>query len=289
MHRYLRAVGLKSLDSKRKVREFLQKVIDNPDTVRISQDGPDGNLAVLTKKLSKWSGITVCGEYNENQEFRIDSYYPYVTSDLMSTYTSCTVMRQTDADSYYGMCEDYRLGVSLIFFLVNFMSLHDARGNRRRISDVCISGLSDEGKILLPVRKTEGEKDEAKLASVKRGHMIEEARGGNAEAMETLTIEEMNLYNMVNRRIAREDLYSVVDSFFMPNGLECYQYALMGDITEMETWKNEETGEEGYYLMVETNDMPVLISIQKDDLLGEPAEGRRFKGNVWIQGTANYV
>lgn len=289
MHRYLRSVGLKSLDSKRKVREFLKQVIKNPDTVRIMQDGPEGNFTVLTKQLTERSGIILCGEYEDQEEFRMDSYFPYVVSDELSVYTTCTLSKQAGSDSYCGMCEDFRLGVSLIFFLNNFMYMNDAKGKRRRISDVNLSGLSDEGKIILSVKKTEGEINQAKTASAKRGRMIEEARNGNAEAMETLTLEEMTLYQTINRRIAKEDLYSVIDSYFMPNGMECDQYAVMGDIMTVESWKNRFTGEEGYYLMIDCNDMPILVSIQKEDLLGEPAEGRRFKGNVWIQGTAEFL
>ena len=123
MHRYLRAVGLKSLDSKKKVRNFLDRIIENPDTTHIVQDGPESNIAVLTKQITDRAGIAVCGEFEDRDMFRMDSYFPYVTSEEMSTYVTCSVGKMAGSDGYSGMCEDYRLGVSLIFFLVNFCSM----------------------------------------------------------------------------------------------------------------------------------------------------------------------
>lgn len=289
MHRYLRSVGLKSLDSKRKVREYLDQVIADPDTVRIIQDGQNGNLAVLKKQLSNRTGIAICGEYEDIQNFRMDSYFPYVIGNRVSTEAPCIVNRQADSDMYEGLCEDYRLGVSIIFFLTNSTELKDARGERRTIQSVSFSGLSDGGKILLPVRKSEKEREGERVTWAERGQMIEAAKNGNTEAMEMLTVDEVTLYHQVSSRIMKEDLYSVIDTFFMPSGLECDQYDLMGEIIQVEEWSNGVTGEAGYLLTLDCNEMPLLISIQRDDLLGEPAVGRRFKGSVWLQGTASFV
>ena len=52
---------------------------------------------------------------------------------------------------------------------------------------------------------------------------------------------------------------------------------------------NEElTKEEIYRLRVECNDMVFTVAINKADLLGEPAPGRRFKGQIWMQGIADF-
>lgn len=285
MHKYLKSIGLKSLDSKRKVREFLRQIIKNPDTTNIVWNRKE-NTAVLTKKLTDKAGIAICGEYEDQQEFRMDSYFPYVISDEISAYTRCTFSRKSNSDDYFGFCDDYRLEVALIFFLTNSISLFDEDGEQRMIDHINLSALAEEGKIILPVRKTQMEINAAQFASVSRGNTIAWASRGNTEAIEKLALEDMSLYNAVSRRITKEDLYSVIDSYFMPTGVECDQYSVMGDITEVESWTNEKTGEEGYYLMIDCNEMPILVSIHKDDLLGEPAEGRRFKGKVWMQGTA---
>ena len=35
------------------------------------------------------------------------------------------------------------------------------------------------------------------------------------------------------------------------------------------------------------NDVPLDVCINEKDLLGEPEVGRRFKGQIWLQGTMN--
>ena len=44
-------------------------------------------------------------------------------------------------------------------------------------------------------------------------------------------MEDMDTYSMISRRIVREDIFTIVDSYFMPYGMECDQYNVMGEIT----------------------------------------------------------
>ena len=48
------------------------------------------------------------------------------------------------------------------------------------------------------------------------------------------------------------------------------------------------TKEDVYLLQVECNDLNLLVCINSKDLLGEPAVGRRFKGQIWMQGSLNF-
>ena len=105
------------------------------------------------------------------------------------------------------------------------------------------------------------------------------------QAMEMLSLQEMSLFSRVNARLQKEDLYSVIESFFMPSGMETDQYALMGEITACTPWENRMTGAKGWFLEVTAADIPVRVSIAADDLMGDPQPGRRFKGNIWLQGT----
>jgi hypothetical protein len=38
-------------------------------------------------------------------------------------------------------------------------------------------------------------------------------------------------------------------------------------------------------MKIECNDIFFDVCINEKDLMGQPAIGRRFKGNVWMQGT----
>ena len=52
--------------------------------------------------------------------------------------------------------------------------------------------------------------------------------------------------------------------------------------------QNSLTKEWIYVLTLESHDLVFEVCINKDDLLGEPAVGRRFKGVVWMQGEVIY-
>ena len=108
--------------------------------------------------------------------------------------------------------------------------------------------------------------------------------GADEEAMETLTVEDMDTYSMISERIATEDVFTIVDSYFMPNGNECDQYSLMGEILEVESVKNSLTGEDVFLMSLDCNDVVFEICINHQDLLGEPEIGRRFKGIIQLQG-----
>lgn len=74
----------------------------------------------------------------------------------------------------------------------------------------------------------------------------------------------------------------------MPCGIECDQYSVIGEITGIELSANRITKEEVYDLTLDCNDMIFHVVINRQDLLGEPKVGRRFKGQVWMQGTVQF-
>ena len=64
--------------------------------------------------------------------------------------------------------------------------------------------------------------------------MLQAARDGDEDAIENLTLEDMDTYTMISKRIENEDILSIVMSHFMPCGVECDQYNVMGDILNVE-------------------------------------------------------
>lgn len=70
----------------------------------------------------------------------------------------------------------------------------------------------------------------------------------------------------------------------MPVGIETDHYAVIGNITAYRETTNTFTNESVYLLDIECNDLLFTIAINKKDLFGEPAPGRRFKGDIWLQG-----
>ena len=148
-----------------------------------------------------------------------------------------------------------------------------------------MTALSIGGMILLPIRKKQ-EKD--KEAEESRRRRIAAAKRGDEQAMESLTLEDIDTYTEISHRIIHEDEFSIVDSTFMPCGVECDQYSVMGEILELSEVRNTYTDEKVYQMTLECNNMVFRMAINEADLLGEPAVGRRFKGQVWLQGRVQF-
>ena len=112
-----------------------------------------------------------------------------------------------------------------------------------------------------------------------------QARDGDEDAIESLTLEDMDTYAIISRRIVNEDVLSIVKSTFMPYGIESDQYSILGEIIDYTKVINSYTNEMMYELKLLCNDLKFDVCINEQDLLGEPEIGRRFKGNVWMQGS----
>ena len=154
---------------------------------------------------------------------------------------------------------------------------------------VYLSGLSISGKVILPLMKTEEDVRRKQDERVKRDRMIAAAREGDQDAIESLTLEDIDTYALISRRAKQEDVLTIVESYFMPYGIACDQYSVMGDILSVELVQNTLTEESIYILSLECNDLILDICINKNDLYGEPLPGRRFRGSVWIQGTVDFM
>ena len=106
--------------------------------------------------------------------------------------------------------------------------------------------------------------------------------------MESLTLEDIDTYTNISRKILKQDVFTLVATYFMPYGVECDQYSVLGEITDMKLVTNGLTGEKVHILTLCCNDLNLKVAINSIDLLGEPAVGRRFKGSVWLQGQVNF-
>lgn len=291
MHNYLKAVGFSKITKRNEINEIIWDVIKNYDEKIAVENHPDGVFVEYSKNYGCDCGITVCGQYDEDNRFHVEYYFPYFRGTGITTQENVSIERHADKESFAGACDDLRIGITLIFYLQNAAEymLEQYKGSMSLGNQpLTLSGLAAEGKILLPVLKDkEAVKVERELTK-NRNHLIAAARNGDEEAMESLTMDDMDTYSMISQRITTEDIFTIVDSYFMPYGIECDQYNILGEILNLVTFKNILTGEELYQLTVESNDMQFDICINKADLLGEPKVGRRFKGAIWLQGQLHF-
>lgn len=289
MHSFLRSVGFSQITKNTELYPFLQMTIDAPD-MRNSYEKPDGELFVeLKKEFGYRTGLAVCGSYIEDT-FQVEYYYPYFRGSYESTQEEIEIERHADKNSYAAICDDMRMGITLIYYLQNISEFFK-HTNGQMVSKTgtsVLSALSTEGKIILPIEQYDESRKKHIRRLQKRSNLISAAKDGDEEAIENLTVEDMDMYSMLSRRVTTEDLLTIVESSIMPYGVESDQYAVIGEILDMSHSKNMVTGENMVIMTVNSKDIIYDICINEKDLLGEPQIGRRFKGKVWMQGIMKF-
>ena len=287
MHSFLRAIGFSKMKTKKDLDVILNQVMDRYDE-KVLAEAESGQLfAQISKNYGCDMGISVCGEYDENDKFQMEYYFPYFKGTGITTQEKMIVDRHAGTESYAGACDDIRIGVTIIFYLQNGGEYKQQIGRGYEMSEmqpVTLTGLAKEGKILLPVQKDKEQVRIEKEATRTRNQLMMDARSGDEEAIENLTMEDIDTYTMISKRIQTEDVFSIVDSYFMPYGIECDQYNVMGEIMDCSSFRNTYTGEEVFQMTLSCNDMQFDVCINAKDMLGEPGIGRRFKGIIWLQG-----
>jgi len=291
LHQYLRAIGFSNIKSREQLQKVLEKVVaEASDKVFIESDR-NSVLVEYSKDFADFIGITVRGEFDIDNKFSYEFYYPYCKGIHISTEEEVSIERHAEKETFAGVCDDIKVGVSLIFYLQNVLFYLKEKTKEKftkQGTSVMLSGLSLKGNIMFPINKNEKEKQKIQKAAMTRKQLIAAAMQGDEEAIESLTLEDIDTYTTISRKILKEDVFTLVDSYFMPYGVECDQYSILGEIEDVSLKKNSLTEEEIYFITINCNELLFDICINKQDLLGEPMIGRRFKGIVWMQGKVNF-
>ena len=291
MHRYMRAIGFSKLKNRKELQDLITDIIVNADERSYTSKDDDIIIAEFCKDFAENIGIAVCGEFDSEDKFSFDYYYPYLRGTEISSEEDVSVERHAGTESYAGICDDIKVGVSLIFYLQNMIPYVKAHNSKKLPvigTTVTLSALSLQGKIMMPIIKNEKDKKKIKKASSNRNSLIAAARKGDEEAIENLTLEDMDTYTVISKKIQKEDVFTLVDTYFMPYGVECDHYSILGEILDCNKVTNKMTSEEIYQMTISCNDLIFNICINEKDLYGEPLAGRRFKGSIWMQGYINF-
>lgn len=291
MHQYLKAIGFGNLQSKKELRELLKEVEKNFTHQTIVSYSEDADFCELQKEYGQGMGITVCGELDNEEHFDADYYFPYFEGSGVTTCAEVMVEKRIEREQYVGICEDSKVGISLIFHLQNgidYMKECQLELVSHSGISVTFSGLALSGKILFPVKKSEKQVRRELEDSQNRKNLLSAARNGDQGAIETLTLDDIDIYSKVSRRLMNEDILSIVDTYFMPYGVECDLYSIMGEILAIRERENVLTKEKVYQMKLNVNELQFDICVPKDKVLGEPEIGRRFKGTIWLQGYINF-
>lgn len=302
MHKYLRAIGFSSIKNRKEYENLIRLCVqdatnreyttkNNPLSGNNSYNEDESMIAVFYREFTKGIGLAVCGEYDEENHFSYDYCFPYLRGNEITSYEDITVERHSEKESYAGICDEVKVGVTLIFYLQNMIPYIKAKNTGTlpmKGTSLVLSGLSCQGSIMMPLKKDKKDIIKTQKASVSRNDRIRAARMGDEEAIESLTLEDMDMYTSISKKIHQNDIYTIVDTYFMPYGVECDLYSILGEIQEIEEVHNCITDEIIVKMSILCNELLFNICINKNDLYGEPQIGRRFKGVIWLQGYINF-
>ena len=283
MHKFLRAIGFSDI-TKKDLDILIEEIKERPELMKVTTDSEGNEFGEFSREFAPNMGIIVRGSYLEDDSFEVEYYTPYFLGSQVTTQEPIDIEKHSEKESYAGVCDDPRIGVTLIFYLQNVADYLSER--KAHSSDVnggaLLAGLSVDGKILLPEVKKAVKAGRPNQKD--RSQLISEARDGDEDAIESLTLEDMDTYSMLSKRVMNEDILTIVSSCFMPYGIESDQYSVLAEIVDLLEIENSLTSDIIYCMKLKCNDMVFDVCINKKDLMGEPEIGRRFKGNIWMQG-----
>lgn len=300
LHTYLSAVGYEILTRQSEIAAVIEGFVD--DAVRENRIETDDNnplpegffeaqvrQRLLCDTLGNDVGaVVIRGLYNpEKNIFDIQFYYPEIRGKSYdSVTTDVELERERDRDAYLVHCNSIGSELEPIFFLSNSFEFVKENGRIENLKNcsVVFGGLAVEGKIILPINKTDEQISKQHNYFSKRIGLVEETKCGNEEAASRLAMMDYDAIADICRRVQNTDLYSVVDSSFVPSGMECDTYKVVGNILYCELLTNPVTGGQVYYMDLECNNEHISIAINAANLQGIPMEGFRFVGRVWLQG-----
>ena len=293
LHRFLRSVGFSALTSTGEVQELVKDVILNADSRNYTTDRENNDVILVefSRNFAENMGIAVCGELDDRDRFIYYYFYPYLKGTGISSMEDISIEKHAATESYAGVCDDVKVGVTMIFYLqymISYIKYRNREALPVRGTSLTLSALADQGSIMMPISKSEKQKKKVRRSAITRNQLIEAARRGDEDAIESLTLEDMDTYTAISRKIQKEDVFSLVDTYFMPYGVECDQYSIPGEIQECRRVTNSMTGEHVWLMTLECNELNFDVCINEKDLFGEPMAGRRFKGVIWLQGAVNY-
>ncbi len=287
MHSFLKSVGFSKLSTAKQEKLLIDSILEKPQKKKMITNPADSETmyAELSNEYAPGVGVRIVGQIDEYEQFRLEFYYPYYRGRFKSAEQDCYIGRKLDNVSYSGICEDERISVSLIFHVID--TIDCIKNDEPNINDkkrkIYFSGLASEGVVLLPTIYTEEAREENNSYS-KRAKTIAEAKEGSTEALEKLALDDIDTFTGIGSRLKDEDVLSIVETSFIPFGMETELYKVLGIIESVDTVINPVLGEKLYILKLLCNDVIFDICINSINLSGEPLPGRRFRGILWLQG-----
>ena len=285
MHKYLRAVGFSNIESRSQLEEIYKETLSSPNRKVASTLNETSTLVQFDRDFGAGIGVSLVGEMDRDGSLSIEHYFPYIRPKYYTNVDAIDIEEHSYNKSYVGTVGD--MFIAIMFHVQNITECDRLlKYHNRNLTTVMLSGLSTDGTIILPIEKDAYPDEQREALQKKKKILMEHAKKGNVDAINTITEMDIEIYNQTITRIEdnSEDVLSVIDSTFLPIGIEADSYRVIGYILEVKKLFNTFTNEQLYDMTIESLGYKLNICINAEDLVGEPLPGRRFRGDIWLQG-----
>ena len=199
MHKYLKAIGYGNISTRKKLNTFLKEMEEHYSSHELISVETESDFCMNTRKSaeqeSEWRSAEI---WIWRKNFFRQYYYPYFIGSGISSYADISVEKRMDREAYVGICEDVKVGISLFFHLQNvleYMKENQLSGGSMKFGSVTLSGLCNSGTVLFPVLKTKELEKRSREESRNRMMLLSAARNGDQTAMESLTLDDIDIYS----------------------------------------------------------------------------------------------
>lgn len=294
MHSYIRAIGFSKLKNKSEQNKLITAALNDATDRREIEIGSETRLIQINRTFGGGIGLSIIGEYDKEGYFNIDHSFPYCIGLKKISQTDIQIEHHPDKEAYSAISDDYNLGITLIYRVQNIIDYVKSTWINefyKTPKKVKFGALSIEGRILYGVQldSLRFPYDKQPISSKERKKLLTKAKNGDLDALESLTLDDMDTYSLITKRIKEEDLLTVVETYFMPYGIDNEHYSILGIIQKVNKIVNEFSDEIVYNLSILCNDIELNVAINSYDLQGEPKVGRRFKGIIWLQAQVQFL
>ena len=106
---------------KKDIEKLLDLLERQPSMTKCVQVDEDSNVCEMRTEVAPGLGISIVGELNDDGDFEREFYFPYLESNIVGSTEECSVQRHTEKETYSGMVDENKVGITLIFYIQNFL------------------------------------------------------------------------------------------------------------------------------------------------------------------------
>lgn len=232
-------------------RRILEKAVNKSIADYMNnQDKQPSRIVEIEIECHEHFGVMIHGECIDEEDFYVDYIIPFVRSKNYYSYINAKEENAVQMDSFFIRATFGKMNTELTFFVENSLDYVKERKNIGK-KMVGLVGMAKQGEILMPVVPYNPKEDEK----------IEKS----------------------------DDILSIVETSIFPEGIQSGRYSVLGIIEECELCQNKITLENVYYFTIKCKDIRINVVINEKNLQGVPEVGRRFAGEIWLQGNTHVV